>query len=242
MLKPALLSTVTEAGMRFVSAPLWTLIGLGAQPRLPRGRLWLPRLPLGLFAWLALALLGLAMWFAALPLWPGLLKAFMRRPSLSLGMCIGVFGFWLLWHGVLRHLAWWRSLATLEHEIAHLLAAWTVGGRLLSLNVLASGEGSVRWEGARGQWWVALAPYWLPTPLILGLVFLGRPATAHTMMGSWIQASCWGALLACHCIQTWQETRAQQPDLQDVGLAYATAFLAAAHILLATAMMNYLSR
>ena len=203
---------------------------------------WWPTTRLSFLAWLALVLLVSGLIYM-LPFWPGLVRSLTRKSNLMTGLVLGAAGFCLVWRYWLSRWAWWRALDTLEHELAHMLAAWSVGGRLVSLQVQASGCGSVRWEGARGQWWVALAPYWVPTPLIFGLLFLGKPILAQGLAWSWagwLQAVAWGALLALHAISTWRETSTQQPDLQQVGLTYAMIFLAGTHMLILTLTIRYL--
>jgi hypothetical protein len=184
----------------------------------------------------------------ALAGWQRLFQKLLRQPSLCLGLLAGIVLFAFIWHKYLKACAGWRALHTLEHELAHLLAAWSVGGQMLALKVQADGSGSVHWQGKRGHWWVALAPYWLPTPLLLGACLLSllsnQAALNHTQSGwSWagfVRALAWGVCICIHVIHTAEETRWQQSDLKQVGWLFASVFLLNAHLFVATLWLLYI--
>ena len=103
-------------------------------------------------------------------------------------------------------------LATLEHELTHLLVGLLFLKRPLSFRVTASEGGKVVLTG--GNLWITLAPYYLPT-----LTFLIMPLTLVTggkSLGG--LHAILGASVIYHLFSTWGEVRVIQSDFRKAGI------------------------
>jgi hypothetical protein len=129
---------------------------------------------------------------------------------------------WWLW----RKPATGSLVATFEHEVTHALAAWATLHRVTGLRATWRSGGHMTYLG-RGNFLIALAPYFLPTlALVAGLLFAlvpGEQATARRAV--------LGAALAYHLTSTLRELHPGQTDLREAGHAFCWAFLPTANLL-----------
>ena len=188
---------------------------------------------------------GFALLFAAgslyllLPMLPNYAVTLQQRYWVALALSAGGLCFVALYRLVLRRTRLWGAFNTWEHELAHALAAWSVGGTVHAITGSSRG-GHVVWTGGAGQWWVALAPYWLPTlPLAWLLVWRGFfPSAVSSNIGLAILGFC----LAWHALATWQELHLRQTDFEVTGLAFAGAFILAFNGLAIVGFLSYIAR
>ena len=106
-----------------------------------------------------------------------------------------------------------------EHELTHALFAWATFHRVVGFSAMRSG-GHVRYLG-KGNWLIAVAPYFFPTFTLLviaGLTFL----PPHNLA---IGGAILGAAVAHHVLSTWSETHRHQTDLREVGWLWCWMFL-----------------
>jgi len=83
----------------------------------------------------------------------------------------------------------------------------------------------MEFEG-RGNWLVAISPYFFPT-LSIPVVLIMTTVEGDALR---IAGAVLGVTVAYHLTSTWRETHAQQTDLQKVGFPFAWAFLPTANI------------
>lgn len=183
-------------------------------------------LVLGTLAWLAAV--GTA-WGGAAPAWEAAQGGGTLVLALAGGFVSGVT-FPAAFKAVLPGAA--EFLLAFDHESAHAIAAVLTGGRVETMSVSASGAGRVRHAGSKANWFVALAPYFIPTAtlglLVVALVMPGR-------VDPWM-AGALGATLGWHLASDWMDAGPHQPDIQDHGGWTAMYFVAGAWAFLLVAV------
>ena len=118
-----------------------------------------------------------------------------------------------------------RFLITLEHESTHALFAILCWHRIVGFRASLGRGGHVRFTG-RGNWLIAVAPYFFPTAaLLLFLVayFLPFPGLP------W-QSFLLGVALGYHIVSTIRETHHDQTDFKQLGMLFCWLFLPAANM------------
>jgi hypothetical protein len=138
----------------------------------------------------------------------------------------GFLAYWLVWLVALRRPAWGSWFSTLEHEFTHAIFAMMTGHRVRGLRTSWSRGGEISFTG-RGNWLIAIAPYFFPTltvlvALALSLVPGDFPSWAGLVLG---------LTISYHATSTYHETHREQEDLKRVGWIFAFAFLPAANVL-----------
>lgn len=104
-------------------------------------------------------------------------------------------------------------LMALDHESAHAIAAVFTGGRVETMSVSSRGTGKVRHAGSKATWFVALAPYVIPTTTIVALfVALCIPGPMPPVHVGIVTAT-----LGYHLASDWMEAGPHQPDIADHG-------------------------
>jgi hypothetical protein len=176
--------------------------------------------------------LGLLKWpiaIAALIFAPGLVYALyfvVRGLAISPGSCVpflaGAAAYSFVWLALgNRRIGFWT---TLEHEFTHALFAWATFHRVVGFSATMRGGGHIRYLG-RGNWLIAIAPYFFPTLSLLAIVVLTWVPGHHLAVGG----AMLGVTVAYHALSTWSETHRHQSDLREVGWLFATPFLIAAN-------------
>ena len=107
-----------------------------------------------------------------------------------------------------------------EHELTHALFAWATFHRVVGFSAMRTG-GHVRYIG-RGNWLIAIAPYFFPTFTLLVIAVLSWLPPKHLALG----AAILGAAVAHHVLVTWSEAH-HQADLREVGWLWSWMFLPA---------------
>jgi hypothetical protein len=187
-------------------------------------------------------LLGLLKWpvaVAALVLAPGLLYALyfvLRGVARSPGSCmpflIGAAAYSIFWLALgHRRVGFW---ATLEHELTHALFAWATFHRVVGFRATMRSGGHVRYLG-RGNWLIAIAPYFFPTLSLLAIAVLTWAPGHHLVIGGAVL----GVTVAYHATSTWSETHRHQTDLREVGWLFCIPFLIAANAFVFGLLINY---
>jgi len=106
-----------------------------------------------------------------------------------------------------------------EHELTHALFAWLTCHRVVGFSAMRGG-GHVRYLG-RGNWLIAIAPYFFPTFTLLVVAALTVLPPRDLAIGGAIL----GAAVAHHVLSTWSETHRHQSDLREVGWLWSWMFL-----------------
>jgi hypothetical protein len=117
-------------------------------------------------------------------------------------------------------------LATLEHELTHIVVALLFLKRPLSLRVTAREGGEVMLTG--GNLWITLAPYFLPSTTFLLLpvgLLLGREHQPLLLAAI-------GATVSYHILSTWSEMRIVQSDFRKAGILQSLWLLPVANLVL----------
>jgi hypothetical protein len=187
-------------------------------------------------------LLGLLKWpiaIAALILAPGLLYALyfvMRDVAAHAHGCLAFLAgaglYALVWLGLGgRRLGFW---ATLEHELTHALFAWATFHRVVGFRATMRGGGHIRYLG-RGNWLIAIAPYFVPTLSLIAIAVLTWAPGHHLVLGGAVL----GVTVAYHALSTWSETHRHQTDLREVGWLFCVPFLIAANAFVFGLLISY---
>src|SRR5262249_51361647 len=108
-----------------------------------------------------------------------------------------------------------------EHELTHALFAWATFHKVVGFSAMRSG-GHIRYLG-RGNWLIAIAPYFFPTFTLLVIAVLTFLPPHDLRIGSAVL----GAVAAHHVLSTWLETHRHQSDLREVGWLWCWMFLPA---------------
>lgn len=176
--------------------------------------------------WPSLILLLISVWPVTQEFVAALAKA-RGRDSVAIYVTVGVAAYVAGWLCVSRQRTskTLSLLMTLEHECTHAIVA------LLSLNSLdklfaSSDAGGKVIVHGRSNWLVLVAPYVMPTSLIVMwplLVWAPKASRATLLI-------VFGVLLAFHIHTTIRETHAQQTDLQRLGWGFVVLFLPVAHV------------
>jgi hypothetical protein len=181
--------------------------------------------PIARFLDRLLAILKWPIWIVALVLLPGLVYALYfvvkdvaSAPRTCVPFLVGAGLYLGLWYGLTKHrMGFWT---TLEHELTHALFAWATFHRVVGFRATVSGGGHIRYTG-RGNWLIAIAPYFFPTlSLIAILALTWLPDHDHRVGGALL-----GVTIAYHLCSTWSETHRHQTDLRECGWLFSTVFL-----------------
>ena len=118
-----------------------------------------------------------------------------------------------------------RGLYVLAHELTHAWAAWLGGGKVLRM-VVRSGGGHV--DISHSSVFVALAPYWIPLPVLAVVVgyrlamWAGAPPCGREAF-----LALTGAGLAFHVLHTVESLWiTHQDDLDEAGVVLSVALIA----------------
>ena len=189
-------------------------------------------------------LLGWLKWpVAALSLiaLPGLLyalyfviRAIYRAPEPLYPFLGGVAAFAGAWYLLLRRSTSLRFLVTFEHELTHALFALATFHPVVGFRASLSGGGHVRYLG-RGNWLIAVAPYFFPTISLAVIVILSYLPGRNVELGAFIL----GTTVAYHAFSTWSETHRHQTDLREAGWLFCLLFLSAANSLVFGLLLSY---
>ena len=186
-----------------------------------------------------LALLKWPVAVVALVLAPGMVYALgfvVRDIARSPGSCapflLGALAYavvWFLLGG--RRLGFW---ATLEHELTHALFAWATFHPVVGFRATMRGGGHIRYLG-RGNWLIAIAPYFFPTVSLLAIAALTWAPGRHLVLGGALL----GVTVAYHALSTWSETHRHQTDLREVGWLFCVPFLVTANAFVFGLLLAY---
>jgi hypothetical protein len=132
----------------------------------------------------------------------------------------------------------WRTvqyLATLEHEITHILIGLLFLKRPLSIKVSATHGGEVRLTGS--NMWITLAPYFFPTVslavILAGAIFnLERQPLFIALVG---------ASTVYHLASTWSEFSVLQDDFRDAGYLQTLWLLPVANLVFYGLIIAYVA-
>jgi hypothetical protein len=172
-------------------------------------------------------LLGLLKWpvgLAALIFLPGfvyalyfVVRGIAEHPGNCVPFLLGAGGYVVFFVAIAgRRIGFWTIL---EHEVTHALFAWATFHRVVGFSAMRSG-GHVRYIG-RGNWLIAIAPYFFPTFTLLVIATLTMLPPKHLNAGSVVL----GVGVAHHVLSTWTETHRHQADLREVGWLWSWMFL-----------------
>jgi hypothetical protein len=194
--------------------------------------------PLARFFDRLLAVLKWPVAIAALLLAPGLLYALyfvVRGIASAPGACgpflAGAAAYAIAWFALGRRMGLWT---TLEHELTHALFAWATFHRVVGFGATLRGGGHIRYLG-RGNWLIAIAPYFCPTLSLIAIAVLTWAPGHHLVLGGAVL----GATTAYHVLSTWSETHRHQTDLREVGWLFCVPFLIAANAFVFGVLLAY---
>ena len=94
--------------------------------------------------------------------------------------------------------------------------------------------GHVRYVG-RGNWLIAIAPYFFPTLTLLVIVVLSLLPPEHLAVGAGVL----GASVAHHVLSTWAETHRHQTDLRETGWLWCFLFLPSINAFVLGIVLSY---
>jgi hypothetical protein len=120
-----------------------------------------------------------------------------------------------------------------EHELAHFVAGLTTFKSILSMEISAKNGGCVQFAG-QSNWWIKIAPYWLPIIPSLAIAFILMAPKPLAL--AWLNLI--GFCIAFQVHASAIETHSAQTDLQSVGFSFAWVFLPSAHLLIAVAVCS----
>jgi hypothetical protein len=127
-------------------------------------------------------------------------------------------------------------LATLEHELTHIIVGLLFFKRPLSLRVTAREGGEVILSG--GNMWITLAPYFLPSlSLLLLPVSLALPQSYEQSLLALL-----GVTVAYHLLSTWSELGVMQSDFRKAGVLQSIWLLPVANLVIYGSIIAYVIR
>lgn len=130
---------------------------------------------------------------------------------------VGAATYTVIFIGVARRRVGWWSI--LEHELTHAVFAWATFHRVVGVSAMRSG-GHVRYIG-RGNWLIAIAPYFVPTFTLVVIAAVSWIPSIPLTAGGFVL----GVSVAHHILSTWSETHRHQTDLREVGWLWSLLFL-----------------
>jgi hypothetical protein len=181
--------------------------------------------PLALCAVAGLPWLALATWQALIPAFSA--HALPTWAAAAAGAVVGGF-FW-------TRTAVGRFIATMEHELVHVVFAWLTFHRVQGLRAGADGNGVATFEGP-GNWLIFLTPYF--TPLLwfascVGVAAAGlSPSTTQLLLA---------ALLGGEMASSAREIHPAQTDFKAAHRLFSVLFLPAALLLVFGACWAYVA-
>lgn len=188
--------------------------------------------------------LGLLKWpvaAASLVFLPGLvyslffvLRAIYVSPARCYPFLVGAAAYAVVWFAAIRRRPHLGFLATCEHELTHALFAWATFHRVIGFHATLRSGGHIRYVG-RGNWLIALAPYFFPTLSLLVIAVLNWLPGRQLAAGGVVL----GATVAYQALSNWSETHRHQSDLREAGLLFSALFLTAANALVFGLLLSY---
>jgi Peptidase M50B-like len=154
------------------------------------------------------------------------LRAIAHAPRHATPFLLGAAVYFAAWAVVFRRPIAGSLFSTAEHELTHAIFAWATFHRVVRFRATWRSGGHIEYLG-RGNWLIAVAPYFFPTLSIAALVVLAFLPPSYAFWGS----AGLGVTVAYHVTSTFRETHPGQPDLAKVGFPFAFAFLGAANAL-----------
>ncbi|MBA2543157.1 MAG: hypothetical protein H0V17_26180 [Deltaproteobacteria bacterium] len=169
---------------------------------------WL-KWPVGIVALICLPGLAYALYFVVrgIVAAPGNCVPFLAGAAIYAVVFIAALG---------RRVGFWTIV---EHELTHALFAWATFHRVVGFSAMRDG-GHIRYIG-RGNWLIAIAPYFFPTFTLIVIAVLTFLPPQHLEVG----AAILGVAVAHHVFSTWSETHRHQSDLREVGWLWSWMFL-----------------
>jgi len=131
-----------------------------------------------------------------------------------------------------RRVGFWTVV---EHELTHTLFAWATFHRVVGFSAMRSG-GHIRYVG-RGNWLIAIAPYFFPTLTLLVILVLSWLPPRHLAIGAFVL----GCAVAHHIFSTWSETHRHQSDLRETGWLFSWLFLPSVNAFVLGIILAYAS-
>jgi hypothetical protein len=162
------------------------------------------------------------------------IRAIQHAPGRAYPALLGAGAYTLFWLAVIRRRAHLGFLATFEHELTHALFAWATLHRVIGFRVTLRGGGHIRYVG-RGNWLIAVAPYFFPTLSLLVIAVLHWLPGRHLVAGGAVL----GFTIAYHALSNWSETHRHQSDLREAGLLFSLLFLTAANALVFGLLISF---
>lgn len=141
--------------------------------------------------------------------------------------------FWLMTRRYVRSTV--NYLATLEHELTHVLVGLLFFKRPLSIRVTARSGGEVVLTGS--NLWITLAPYYLPTLALLALPIAAVAGGEHRP----ILVATLGSAVSYHLLSTWSELEIIQTDLRKAGLLQSLWLIPVANLVLYGSIIAYVA-
>jgi hypothetical protein len=159
-------------------------------------------------------------------------REIVRRPSPVVPLLVGAGGFLAVWLLILRPRRSLHFLVTIEHELTHALVAGLTLHRVSGLGLALRSGGHARYEG-RGNWWIAIAPFLVPTFSLL-VVAASVWLHEHRILGGLL-----GFTLAWNVVGNWSSTHRHHGDHREVGPIAAFLIVACANMLVLGLLLAY---
>ena len=131
-----------------------------------------------------------------------------------------------------------NALSTLEHELTHVVFAWLTFHRVKGLEVNDDGSGRMVYVG-KGNWLIALAPYFFPLAAT-GMLFFSVAYEYATKMPlpEWVLIGS-GAAVGYNLCSFWQQLHPEQTDFAAAGWVTTFCFLPAANLFMFGMILSY---
>lgn len=152
--------------------------------------------------------------------------AFSQRRLLSLPFLGGFAAYLVVWKLFLSRPSWGSLVSSFEHELTHAVFAWATLHPVVDFKATWRSGGHIKIRG-RGNWLIAIAPYFFPTAAVaIALALIWLPPKWLIWTNGIL-----GASVAYHLTSTWKETHRKQPDLHKTGFTFAWMFLPTANLI-----------
>ena len=163
-----------------------------------------------------------------------MLQGFAKAPKPLYPFLSGAALYAVLWLIFFRRPMFGAFFSTMEHELTHAIFAWLTLHRVVGFRATWSSGGHIRYIG-KGNWLIAIAPYFFPTLSVLVLIVLAFLPKGYLYYGSLAL----GASVAYHACSSWAETHRHQTDLREVGFLFCLCFLPSISVLMYGLLLSF---
>ncbi len=148
---------------------------------------------------------------------------------------VGIIFYTIIYFLILRKITSVTFFSTFEHEATHAIFSILTMNRVTKFRAGLRDGGHIEYEG-KGNWLVALSPYFFPT---LSVLYILSIMTFNNIRptGIWLNVI-YGVTIAYQFISTYEETHPQQTDFKAAGTLFSIVTLAPLNLLFVIILLS----